>query len=53
MGKIAKSILFKSFPQDLTVVKKKEFPGKIIHELMLTSLLNDRRLVHCQLLVAA
>ena len=47
MVKIASSILFKSFQQDLTTLKK-EFSSKGIHELVLTTLLNDRRLVRCQ-----
>jgi len=35
------------FEQDLTFLKNKDFSGRIIHVLMLTSLLNDRRLLHC------
>jgi hypothetical protein len=52
MVEVASTILLKLFLQK-TTLKKKEFSGKDIHELILTSLLNDRRLGQRQLLVSA
>ncbi len=52
MVKVASTILLKFFLQK-TTLKKKEFSGKDLHGLILTSLLNDHRLVQRQLLVSA